>query len=433
MSELWRHFSWPLAWLWAALIVCGAPLAHASPGEGEHLHGISRAAGARGALDLPPRPADFSTVDAGWLEVEYHPSLAASVRALVDSASGIRQELEQMLGAPVLSHVLVRVGRTPGEMERLGPLGVPLPSYASGVALSEAGLVLLSASPRFPGEEFNLGEVFRHELAHVALHDAVGRSRVPRWFNEGFAVYASGEAEMLRARSLLTATVSGNLIPLAELERSFPADPDRASVAYAQGADIVRYLSSRGQEARFSALFERLRSGQTFEASLADAYATNTYALEGDWKKDVARRYTFWPVLFGGSFLWVGGLGLLIWGYAKRRTRAKEQLERWSREEVLEDARRELARALLRRSGPLRVIIAGDGARIGSVPPLEGQAEAERTQHASADAAERGVPESERFRLQEVDAAPPPARSLVLPSVSVVPKVEHNGGWHTLH
>src|SRR5690606_27167120 len=81
-------------------------------------------------------------------------------------------------------------------------------------------------------------------------------------------------------------------------------------------------------------------------------------SLEKGWREDVARRYTFWPVLFGGSLIWVVGFGLLIFGYTRRKRRANEKMARWAREEALEDAQRKWAEALLQQAGRIRVVVA---------------------------------------------------------------------------
>lgn len=364
-------------------------------------HDLGSDAPRAASMDLPPIPEGFSVQDLGWLSVAYHPSLAAKMRLILDEAEQIRAELTATLGRSVLGRVHLRVGRTAGEMETLAPIGSGFPRYASGVAYSELGLVLLTATPRYPGERLILAEVFRHELAHIALHDAVSRDRVPRWFNEGFAVHASGEASSARLSTLWTATLSGNLIPFRKLTSSFPADAMTASVAYAQAADLVRFLLRQGEEHRFSALIQRVAGGQSFESALSDAYSTDMFTLEQHWREDVARRYTFWPVIFGGSLIWIAALGLLIWGYFRRRARATQKLARWTHEEAIEDARRQWAQSLLERA---RAVVEAVGA-VGSSSTEGDQLPVAVTQD------ERAIP------------------IFVRP----VPKVEHDGERYTLH
>ncbi len=337
---------------------------------------------------VPSVPEGFSTYDAGWIHFAYHPSIRAKIEPLKAAADQVKAELTDMLGRPVLDEVHVRIARTTGEMQTLAPQGVGYPKYASGVAYSEIGLVLLTEQPRYPNDHHDLLEVFRHELSHIALHDAVGRSNVPRWFNEGFAVYASGEGIATRVQALWTATLAGNLLPLADLTHRFPADATTASVAYAQAADVVRYLLRSHEMHRFRALIGRIGGGQPFEQALSDAYATDLPSLEHEWREDVARRYTFWPVLFSGSTVWMVAIGLFIWGWRRKRRRATATLERWAKEEAAEDRRREALERVAER--PVHIVLTS-GAELnnpGAAPPL-----------LSRD----------------------------------VPKVEHDGDWHTLH
>ncbi len=328
-------------------------------------------------------PKDFSTFNGGWITFAYHPSLNNRVQQLIADANSVRAELAERLGAPPITHVRVHVARTPGEMEVLAPEGAPYPEYASGVAYSELGLVLLTATPLEPTEHHDLGEIFRHELAHIALHQATRGRDVPRWFNEGFAVFASGEGSIVRLQTLWLATVSGHLWPMSKLARTFPADGASASIAYAQAADFVRFMVRREDRHRFSGLVSRLNDGLSFDQAIAESYGAGLETLEQEWNADVSQRYTFWPVLLGGSSLWVGLLGLFLWGYRRKRKEAKATLARWAKEEAFHD---EVER--LKAAPRVHIVLAPDVSRPEHFTPIK-----------------------------EVE----------------VPKVEHDGGWYTLH
>lgn len=374
---LLRLFAFVLAWFaWGT--------AHASehtrPGDAPHVPQGQRA--------LPRLPDGYNTHDGGWVRFAYHPSVIDKVQPLIHEAEAFKHELEQRLGQPVLERVDVRVARTPREMRSLAVTGVP--SYAAGLAYSELGLVLLTIQPLYPNSEHNLLEIFKHELVHVALHDAVGGEPIPRWFNEGLAVQLSGENRATRLWTLWSATLSEDLIPLNQLEATFPADPNSASIAYAQAADFVRFLTRNQEEHRFRAAVARVKGGQPFVAALGDAYGGEISSLEYEWLEDVARRYTFWPVLFSSTVIWMGVLGLLVWGWRRRKARSAVTLARWAREEAREDAQRE------------REVVE-------ETPP--------RVHIVLTRPAEPEVPEIGTGRGGQAD----------------VPKVEHDGRWHTLH
>jgi hypothetical protein len=341
-----------------------------------------------GQIRMPAVASGFGTYDGGWIKFTFHPSVRERIEPLITEADHVRHDLADRLGQQVLKSVRVDIARTAGEMETLAPAGAPYPPYAEGVAYSELGLVLLTLNPRYANPNYDLKQVFRHELAHVALHDAVGDHDVPRWFNEGFAVLASGETSFDRMWELYTATLSDRLIPLSEVERSFPSDETKATVAYAEAVDVVRFLVRRQEAHRFRSLIQNLREGHSLDHATRQAYAIDLKTLEYEWREDVAKRYTFWPVLFSGTAVWAVALGLFALGWRKRRKRARVTLERWARDEAREDAIRRL-----REEARVHIVLSPSPQAVQTPMPIP-------------------------------HTVPEPVE---------VPRVQHDGEWHTLH
>jgi hypothetical protein len=201
-------------------------------------------------------------------------------------------------------------------------------------------------------------------------------------------VLASGESSAKRLYTLWTATLSDSILPLSEVERGFPNEEARAEVAYAQAVDLVRYMIRDQEEHRFRALIEQLRSGSPLDAAVRSAYGVELSTLEYEWRQDIARRYTFWPVLFSGTAVWGVILGLTLVGWRRRRAKAKVTLDRWAREEAVEDQR---IRRTRREHPRVHIVLA------------------------------RGVPAASNSPMPTPGEPPE------------VPKVEHDGQWHTLH
>jgi hypothetical protein len=346
----------------------------------------------RAGITRPAPPVGFNRVELGWIAFSYPPDVRDRIQKLIDVADTARLSFTEHLGHTALQGVEVRVARSPSEMSALAPEGAPYPKYASGVAYPDLDLILLTLSPVNPNDRLDLVETFRHELSHIALHDAVKGRPVPRWLNEGLAVFSSGETSMTRLQTLWTATLAGNLIPLSQLERRFPDSAVDASIAYAEAADVVRYLVRTQDRYRFDALIERMSEGQTFEKALELSYGTTQSELESEWRQDVARRYTFWPVLTSSGLLWGVMVGVFFLGYRRRKKRARAVLERWRREEELEDALAERVAQAAPSVPRVHIVLGGSpGSRI--ITPV--------------------VP--------------------MRPPQSDVPTVEHDGRTHTLH
>lgn len=325
------------------------------------------------ALKLPDLPADMVVEEHGWLRVAYPKGTEMRVKPFVDEADALKETLENAFGQPVLDHVELRIARSPEGMAALALTSLPPPPWAVGVAYGSVRLVLVSLVEPSSHEGTDVPEVARHEITHVALEDALAGHHVPLWFNEGLAIHFSGENAGARLSTLASASLSKGLVPLAEIDTSYPRDHYEVGVAYAESADFVRFLLRDADHERFAGLVQRLHDGVPFERAMADAYGTDLRRLEFEWRETLSKRFTIWPALAGGSLVWVGGIAILVLGWVRKRRRAKQTLERWEKEEAAQDA------------------------LLAPPPP---------------------PPE---------DSTPP------RPSLPRVPVVEHDGTWHTLH
>jgi hypothetical protein len=263
------------------------------------------------SVTIPPLKPDMTTRDHDWLKIAFPASVDSRVTPLLEETDAFRSELGGWLGQNVLDHVEVRIARSQEDMNALAPVGLPPPRYAVGVAYSALHLVLITLREPKTAEAVDLAEVLRHELVHVALFDATQGHHVPHWFNEGLAVQLSGESSFARMRTLWDATLSKTLIPLADIDKSFPDENQKVSIAYAESADFVRFLSRDEDRARFGSLIERVRKGTAFDRALT-----------------------------GSSMLWALIMGILVVAWVRRRRKARETLARWAKEEAEEDARR---------------------------------------------------------------------------------------------
>jgi len=328
----------------------------------------------REAVVLPALPVSYQVQRLGWWTVSYPASARERVQPLIEKANLWKAELGADFGQDVLTQPIeVRIGRSWDDMTTLVPRDLGVPPYAAGVTYSSLRLVLLSLTEPSGGDATDLETVFHHELSHVATDDAAAGRHVPRWFNEGLAIYESGEHPWMRRRALWDATFFRQLLPLSDLDRAFPDRQDQVNIAYAESADVVQFLLRGKGRLRFASLFERVREGAPFDRALGDAYGTDVRRLEFQWREECAKRNTFAPMLASGSFIWVVAFVALVLGYRRRRRDAQATLARWESEERLTDAAR-------------------------------------------APAVEEETPFTDPSRV-----------------LAGLPKIEHDGGWHTLH
>lgn len=128
-----------------------------------------------------------------------------------------------------------------------------------------------------------------HEITHLIVGEAVFGpfGDIPTWLNEGLAQYAEGEMEEYHRRALDDAIKENNLLSVRSLGSSFPADPDQASLAYAQSLSLVSYLVDTYGWDKIGELIAVFKEGSTYDNALQEVYAFDTEGLEEQWRTHI--------------------------------------------------------------------------------------------------------------------------------------------------
>ncbi len=291
-------------------------------------------------LSLPSPLDGYETEQVGTVTWTFPESERGRVEELMDSAEEHWAALLDNFGVPIDDELIIRVARNPREMRAIAPYGHPPPDYATGVAYSQWGVILLTMSAPETWQPPDLEVVLVHELSHVALYRAVLGNPVPLWFNEGVAIQQSEVRLLPRMESLLRAAAQRSMLRLSELDDRFPNRPHEVNVAYAQSADVVGFLRrTDNDERRFHRLIQSLREGETFDAALATAYGWTRIGLERQWRESLRTRYRILPALFAGSTIWVAAAILVVFAYRRRRRYHHTKLRQMAYREELEALR----------------------------------------------------------------------------------------------
>ena len=187
------------------------------------------------------------------------------------------------------------------------------PGWGAAVALPRERTILLRA------DVGDLYRTLRHELAHLALHQAVP-GRVPLWFDEGYAAWAAGEWERLGLLELNLAVVRGAVPDLRTLDGALRGSATTADAAYALAASAVTELARRNPTGSLTPLLQRLGRGEDFDAAVLGTTGLTLGRFELVWRRSLRQRYSLaaW-ILAGGGW---GILTLALWVLLRRRRAA---------------------------------------------------------------------------------------------------------------
>lgn len=200
--------------------------------------------------------------------------------------------------------------------------------------------------------------VLRHELAHLALHEAMG-PLPPRWFDEGYASVAAGEFTREQVFETSIGMVWRTLPSLEALERGFVGGGMEASWSYAMAHRVVSELQELGGPAGLSNFFAYWKETGSFEKGVRQAYGLTGDAFEKHWRARTRTRYGALSFVTNVSAV-VGLFGLvLIPLFVMRRRRDRRKLEAMRAADAAQEAaQRESALEALLQSAPAMPAVA---------------------------------------------------------------------------
>lgn len=212
--------------------------------------------------------------------------------------------------------------------------GAVVPEWRAGVAIPSRNMLVM---PTGEGVRVVDGEglrTLRHEWAHLGLHQHLGDLRIPRWFNEGYAQWASGGFDAMGAWRLRVLIALGRTPSMDSLALGWPGGREEARTAYLLAASAVTYLLQEGGERGMELFLDRWRELRSFETAFRRTFGVTTGQFEEDWKRHVRRRYGWLFLLSHSAVFWLLLALVLLFMVRNRQRRNREKLARLRATEV---------------------------------------------------------------------------------------------------
>jgi hypothetical protein len=252
---------------------------------------------------------------------------------------------EDLVDLPAPRTIHVQLVRDAESLADVAPEGRGAPPWAIGVAYPDLGVISI-ATRRGPTLSDPMATL-RHELAHIALGAAIG-PRAPHWLHEGFAYQHSGEWSWERSETLAGMAWFGGIVPIDDLDHSFPAQELPADRAYAESYDFVGFLSRRGRYEDtaddgdrwpFRKFLTQIGQGVDLDTAAMRAYGKPLHALFDEWSENLSKRYLMAPIGLLGAAVWILCAVLLTLGWLRRRRQNRRRMAQWDHEERLHEER----------------------------------------------------------------------------------------------
>jgi hypothetical protein len=241
-------------------------------------------------------------------------------------------EQTELPAVPRPEGVTVVLAHTPEVLDAL--TGGVVPEWRAGVAVPSRRLLVVPTGegPRVLDPEGR--RVLRHEWAHLGLHALLGELRVPRWFDEGYAQWASGGFDAMEAWRLRILLATGNAPALDSLSLAWPRERIDADAAYLLAASAVTYLLGESGERGLELFLHRWREGGSFRGAFRRTFGVTVGQFEEDWREHVKDRYGWLFVLSHSTVFWMVLAVVLLLMVRIRRRYNRERMAQLRADEM---------------------------------------------------------------------------------------------------
>ncbi len=283
------------------------------------------------AVSAQPTPTPGVRLDAGRFTVVSEARDARLARALLAAA----QANDSFPGLPrPKAHVLIAVAPNAERFRQW--VGPHAPEWGAAIAIPDEQRLVLQGG-RAGSDAGDPVVVLRHELAHLALHERMGRLP-PRWFDEGYASVAAGEWTRDEAFATSLAMVWRTLPSLERLENGFFAGASEATWSYAMAYRVVSELQALDPSAGLANFFSYWKTTGSMEKALRQAYGITGEQFEKHWQARTRRRYGALSLVTNVSAVF-GLFGVMLLPlFISRRRRDRRRLEAMRAADLVQEA-----------------------------------------------------------------------------------------------
>lgn len=162
-------------------------------------------------------------------------------------------------------------------------IGESAQEWTGGRAYPELNVVLIGVPPT----QVSFGKrAVPHEFSHLIIHRVTDNpfGSLPRWLDEGLAMWAEGELEVEYRNALAQAVRTNRLLSLRGLASNFPADSRQATLAYAQSYSVVVFIQDAFGREKIGELLAAFKEGSTDDAALQSVLGVDVEELDRRWR-----------------------------------------------------------------------------------------------------------------------------------------------------
>jgi hypothetical protein len=240
--------------------------------------------------------------------------------------------LSKNLGYSLDTTVSLYLATTEDEFQR--DTGIIPPDWGAGLALLEQSRIVIK-SPKYMAVNKSFRELIGHELAHIMLYRAAGKRWLPRWLQEGYAMYSSGEWHIGQDVLVARAAWTGRLVPLLGMEDLMTFKGAQAQLAYTESYLAVAHLLDKSDPYLLPDFLSMYRSNGDFYADWKKTIGQDYISWITTWLGNISKQYHLFIFLWDNEMFWIILVALFILLFVLKKGQNARTKRRWKIEEKL--------------------------------------------------------------------------------------------------
>lgn len=206
-----------------------------------------------------------------------------------------------------------------------------VPHWGEGIAIPTRNTIVLK-SPNLTNNYDRQKQLVLHELIHVLIGHW-SRVPLPRWFNEGVAMYFAHDREFAKGEALSKAMLSDSVIPLDEIDDVLRFQKAKARLAYEESFLFIEFIAERFGDAELIQFIQALGESESFDATFKQVFGLDVFDLELDWLEFIKKKYRWRFFADFETFLWFFILAVFILVFVAIKLRNRKTIRRWEQED----------------------------------------------------------------------------------------------------
>jgi hypothetical protein len=203
-------------------------------------------------------------------------------RRLLDIALANAITLEEEIGVALTRPVRIYVYANRSDMRQ----ALPSRSDRYDEMTVTLGMVVAGDTLLLLGNASNVEQTLAHELSHIVVGLATDNpiSDLPRWLDEGLAMYAERELPANNQLALDRAIRRDELISVRSLS-GYSGDPDLVDLFYAESYSVISYMLDEYGRDKMLELLTEFSGGVYQEDALVAVYGFGLDELDARWRE----------------------------------------------------------------------------------------------------------------------------------------------------